>query len=103
MALLPDPTTAASEHPGFCAGGFSRPNGSGYPLSVPARGPPPPPHFKVLGGGKGEVKQVSNTPPRVGGYMYVFMYITYICVCMYVSIVIPAQVGALFQVYLTYV
>ena len=24
------------QHPGFCAGGSSRPNGSGYPLSVPA-------------------------------------------------------------------
>ena len=28
------PTT--QQHPGFCAGGSSRPNGSGYPLSVPA-------------------------------------------------------------------
>ena len=43
----------------ICAGGSSKPNGSGYPLSVPA---------VVLGGGKGEVKPpVSNTPPRVGG------------------------------------
>ena len=39
---------------GFCAGGSSRPNGSG-PLSV-LRAPRP---FKVLGGGKGEVK-----PPK---------------------------------------
>ena len=27
---------SSQQHPGFCAGGFSRPNGSGYPLSVPA-------------------------------------------------------------------
>ena len=34
-------------------------------------GPPPFPNFKVLGGGKGEIKlsQISNTPPRVGGYL----------------------------------
>ena len=51
--------TSLQQHPGFCAGGSSRPNGSGYPLSVPAVAHPPPPRFpdfKVLGGGKGEVK-----------------------------------------------
>ena len=30
------------QHPGFCAGGSSKTNGSGYPLSVPAVAHPPP-------------------------------------------------------------
>ena len=40
-------------HPGFCAGGSSRTNGSGYPLSVPD--PPRPP---------GRSPTLSNTPPK---------------------------------------
>ena len=45
------------------------PVGSGYPLSVPAW-PTPPPDFKVLGGGKGEVKppKCPTRHPRVGGF-----------------------------------
>ena len=69
----------AQQHPGFCAGGSSRPNGSGYPLSVPAVAHPPPPDIKVLEGEKG---QVSNTPIRVGGYICMYIYIyTDICIC----------------------
>ena len=41
----------AQQHPAFCAGGSSRPNRSGYPLSVPAVAHSPPPISKVLGGG----------------------------------------------------
>ena len=40
----------------FCAGGSSRPNGSGYPLSVPALTPPPPPRLR----GEGE-----RAPPQI--------------------------------------
>ena len=56
----------AQQHSGFCAGGSSRPNGSGYPLSVPAVAHPPP-NFKVLGGGKGEVKPPPKCPTRHPG------------------------------------
>ena len=84
------------QHPGFCAGGSSRTNGSGA-----CHGPPP--HFKVLGGGKGEVKppKFPTRQPRVGGfkcksipapilksksrYIYIYIYThvyTYVCVCI---------------------
>ena len=39
-------TVRMVQHPGFCAGGSSRLNGSGYPLSVPA-----PPQFQSVGKG----------------------------------------------------
>ena len=46
--------------PELCAGGSSRPNGSGYPLSVPAVAHPP---FPLLERERGRLNlQVSNTP-----------------------------------------
>ena len=48
---------------GFCAGGSSRTNGSGYPLSVPAVAHPPC-NCKVRRG-RLNLPKVSNTPPQV--------------------------------------
>ena len=42
-------------HPGFCAGGSSRTNGSGYPLSVPAVAHPPPAISKCVEGERGRL------------------------------------------------
>ena len=38
---------------------------------------PPAPHFKVLGGGKGEVKppKCPTRHPKVGGYICIYLYI----------------------------
>ena len=43
------------QHPGFCAGGSSRTNGSGYPLAVPAVAHPPPQFQGVRRGQRGRL------------------------------------------------
>ena len=51
---------AGKQRTELCAGGSSRPNGSGYPLSVPAVAHPP---FPLLERERGRLNlQVSNTP-----------------------------------------
>ena len=56
--------------PGFCAGGSSKTNGSGYPLSVPAVAHPNVPAK--------EPPKCPTRHPRVGGYLFV-------CIHIYVS------------------
>ena len=61
-------------------GGSSRPNGSGYPLSVPAVAHPSPPQFEGMRRGKGEDKP-PKCPTRHPGLADCYIILCYIILC----------------------